>query len=109
MKYTLFLSLSCLLLGYACGHNRPRPIPYWGGKLFVGDSQRVGISRAQSNEFVAADHKDFDSYISMHKDDFRSFYQTYVLGCESWGEAKLSLRPYRKNLDAINLALSKEE
>lgn len=103
MKWTLL----ALLLVSACG--KPKPIPVWNGKLFVGDSQRLGLSRSQSGEFVAADSKEFDKYIAMSDEDFRSFYTTYVLGCESWGKnTKLSLRPYKQNLDAVSLALAKE-
>jgi hypothetical protein len=104
-----FLAIFLLLSLVACGSNGPKPIPYWGGKLFVGDSKRVGLSRAQSNEFVPADSKEFDEYIAMSASDFRSFYATYVLGCESWGDnAKLSLRPYKNNREAVTKILSKE-
>lgn len=103
MKY-----LIVLLLLVSCG--KPKPIPVWNGKLFVGDSQRRGLVRAQDNEFIASDSPEFDQQISMSKDDFRSFYTTYVLGCESWGKGtKLSLRPYKQNLDAVKkIALKKD-
>jgi hypothetical protein len=103
MKYALFL-----LILVSCG--TPKPIPVWNGKLFVGDSQRRGLVRAQDNEFIASDSPAFDEQISMSRDDFRSFYTTYVLGCESWGEkTKLSLRPYKRNLDAVKLLSSDKE
>lgn len=98
--FTLFFLVSC---------GDPKPIPVWNGKLFVGDSQRQGLSRAQSGEFISADSEQFDKYIAMSSEDFRSFYTTYVLGCQSWGQGtKLSLRPYKRNLDAVKLVFSKE-
>jgi hypothetical protein len=100
-------ALLAILLLTSCA--KPKPIPVWNGKLFVGDSQRQGLSRAQSGEFIAADSEEFDKYIAMSDEDFRSFYTTYVLGCQSWGKGtKLSLRPYKRNLDAVKLVLVKE-
>jgi hypothetical protein len=100
-----FLIVALLLV--SC--SKPKPIPIWNGKLFVGDSQRQGLSRAQSNEFISADSEEFDHFIAMSDEDFRSFYTTYVLGCQSWGKkTKLGLRPYKQNLDAVKLVLSKE-
>lgn len=97
---TLMFLVSC---------SNPKPIPVWNGKLFVGDSLKIGISRAQSGEFIPADSEAFDKYIAMSDEDFRSFYTTYVLGCQSWGkDTKLSLRPYKNNLDAAKLLLIKE-
>ena len=99
--------LILLLLLVSCG--KPVPIPVWNGKLFVGDSQREGLVRAQSNEFIAANSPEFDKQISMSDEDFRSFYTTYVLGCKEWKDGtKLSLRPYKRNLDAVKLVFSKE-
>jgi hypothetical protein len=98
--FTLFILVSC---------TNPKPIPIWNGKLFVGDSTKMGLSRAQSGEFVPADSEEFNKYIAMSDEDFRSFYTTYVLGCKSWGkDTKLSLRPYKKNLDVVKLLLIKE-
>jgi hypothetical protein len=105
-NFIIFVLL--FFLSVSCG-TKPRPIPVWNGKLFVGDSQREGLVRAQSNEFIPSSSPEFDNHISMSSEDFRSFYTTYVLGCESWGDkTKLSLRPYKQNLDAVSKIVSSE-
>ena len=61
-----------------------REIPTWDGKLYSGDSKREGISRKQSSDFIPAKSGNFDSYICLSNEDFRSFYRTYVLRCKGW-------------------------
>ena len=64
-----------------CSHGS---IPRWDGKLYAGDSKRVGVTRAQSEEFISASDPKFDGGLWMSYADFRSFYSTYVLGCKEW-------------------------
>lgn len=58
--------------------------PYWGGKLWSGDSDRGSIRRAQDNEEMDCKAPEFNGYICMSPEDMQTFYNTYVLGCKQW-------------------------
>lgn len=75
------LAISLWLVIGGCSHGE---IPKWEGKLYAGDSQKGGISRAQDAEFISAKDAQFDEFIAMSYDDFKSFYSVYVLGCKEW-------------------------
>lgn len=59
-------------------------MPRWDGKIWSGDSQRQSIRRSQENEEIKASDPKFDQYVAISYADFRSFYDTYVLGCKQW-------------------------
>lgn len=68
---------------YGCG-TVSKPIPKWDGKIWAADSSRSSIRRSQESEEIKANDPLFDSYMAMTYQDFRSFYATYILGCEKW-------------------------
>lgn len=89
MKSTLaILALASLIT--ACRTSIPR----WDGKIYAGDSANAGISRKQSNEVIRCDSPAIDEMLCMSGADFKSFYETYVLGCKTWhrGMARMSVQ-----------------
>jgi hypothetical protein len=76
---TSFAVLSLLLLG-SC---KSLP-PVWNGKLWAGSSASIAIERAQDNEAISCAAPEFDNYVCMSYEDFKAFYETYVLGCKKW-------------------------
>lgn len=77
-------------------------IPRWDGKLYAGDSANSGISRKQSGEIIRCDAPEVDTFICMSGDDFKSFYETYILGCRQWsrGMPRMSVSQAWAILDA---------
>lgn len=78
------VTLAVMLLAASVTASCRTVIPRWDGKIFAGDSANSGISRKQSNEVIRCDAPEIDTYICMSGDDFKSFYETYILGCKSW-------------------------
>jgi len=68
-------------------------IPRWDGKIYAGDSANAGVSRKQSEEIIRCDSPAIDEMLCMSGVDFKSFYETYVLGCKTWhrGMARMSV------------------
>jgi hypothetical protein len=70
MKYVgLIITLLFLL---AC----PAHMPVFGGKLFMGDSERSGIARNNPNEpaeFIPANDPTFDSYVCTRAVDLANY------------------------------------
>lgn len=75
------LLILTLLSITSCSHG---DIPKWGGKIWAGDSKKIGIARAQDAEFIAASDPAFDQYLAISYADFRSLFATYVQGCKTW-------------------------
>lgn len=87
IKYQLLLTLGAFSLG-SCTTTAPK----WDGKIYAGDSKKVGLSRdnpGQPPEFIPANSPAFDGYMAMSYADFKSFYETYVLGCNDWSQKQL--------------------
>lgn len=95
----LILYVAVLIFMQSC--TKPKPIPVWNGKLYIGNSLTRSLERAQDNDSIPSDSAKFDKMIAMSDEDFKMFYTTYVLGCRSWGKAKLTTQPYYNNIDAI--------
>jgi len=82
--------VSSLLLLAAC-----KDIPVWNGKIWIGDSTNLAITRIDETDarvYIFANDTRFDSYVAMSQEDFKSFYETYVLGCKEW-KTEIELRP----------------
>lgn len=96
------LILAVMLLVGATSSSCRTSIPRWDGKLYAGDSANSGISRKQSNEVIRCDAPEIDAYICMSGDDFKSFYDTYILGCKQWvrGMPRMSVSQAWAILDA---------
>lgn len=99
----LLLSLSSCTSG---------PIPRWDGKLWAGDSASASLVRAQdpnpaTNRIPASD-KGFDSYLAMSYADFRSFYATYILGCQTW-KSGITMMSQKQALDTFKVAVDEFE
>lgn len=77
-------------------------IPKWDGKIYAGDSANAGVSRKQSNEVIRCDSPAIDEMLCMTGADFKSFYETYVLGCQKWarGMPRMSIQQAWAILDA---------
>lgn len=69
-------------------------IPRWEGKIYAGDSATASIQRAQAGEVIKCSAPEFDQMLCMTGSDFKSFYETYVLGCQKWarGMPRMSVR-----------------
>lgn len=80
------------------------PIPRWDGKIWAGDSQRQSIRRSQANEEIKASDPEFDKYLAISYSDFRSFYDTYVLGCKEW-RPELNLMSADEALSRFQIAM----
>lgn len=74
--------------------------PTWTGELYAGDSSKSSIVRAQSNEEVSCSDSNFDNYVCMSYDDYKSFIRTFVDGCKVWDK---DVAVYRKKLDECGL------
>lgn len=75
------LSLFLLLGITSCASG---PVPKWDGKIYMGDSAKDGVTHGETNEFISARDPAFDQGVWISRSDMRSFYDTYVLGCEKW-------------------------
>lgn len=78
--------------------------PAFDGKIWAGDSATTSIQRAQDNEAISASDPKFDSYLCMSGQDFKKFYETYILGCEKW-KAGLPMMSDQEALSAARLIL----
>lgn len=59
-------------------------IPVWKGKIYAGDPRLGAIVRMQENEIISCQDVRFSGFTCMSYLDFKSFYETYVLGCKKW-------------------------
>lgn len=83
LRNTIYFLLGAL--GAVLSQGCRTSIPRWEGKIYAGDSGNAAISRAQSNEVISCASPEVDKFICMTGDDFKSFYDTYILGCRQWG------------------------
>lgn len=58
--------------------------PKWRGDIYAGDHETLSIRRAQANQRVSCIDPEFNDYICMTGESFRSFVDTYVIGCVKW-------------------------
>jgi len=77
VKQAILLSLSLFL-------NSCAAMPKWNGHLWAGSADLAGVKRAQDGAFISCNQQDFSEMVCMSYDDFSSFYQTYILGCQVW-------------------------
>lgn len=100
------LSLAFLLGIHGCTTT----VPKWDGKIWAGDSANAGITRAQETDpakrTIKASDPAFDDYMAMSYADFKSFYQTYVLGCNDWQE-KTNVMSLSQALEAVHAQAAK--
>ena len=82
------MRLLLLLFLMACACNE---VPIWNGKVYVAlnkdeDGQPIEpvIARKQSEEYIYPLDEAFHTMKCMSDEDFRSFVETYVNGCQKW-------------------------
>lgn len=77
------MPLLVLMMSCASQPRIPKP-DKWAGKVFAGDSEKGGVTRAQSGETILCTDKRWDSYLALTASDLRALLETYSLGCEKW-------------------------
>lgn len=75
--------LTALAAALAISSCNAKP-PKWHGKIWAGDSRTQTIQRGQDAEEIACFDPRFDGYMCISYADFKTFYDTFVLGCRSW-------------------------
>jgi len=81
----------------SCKHPKP---PSWNGKIYAAYSQESAIVRAQSNETIYCNSAEFDNYLCISYDDYKSFIKTFVDGCQAWDRDVVE---YKRKLKACGL------
>lgn len=85
----LFLAVFTCIFISSCVSVAPK----WYGKIWSGYSEGAAIRRTQSQELIECKDPAFTDYICMSRADFKSFYETYVLGCEKWRNGQPMMSP----------------
>lgn len=65
------------------GQNQPVYSPY----LYAGDSERGGITRAQSNEHISATDPKFDGFVCTKYESLACLKRTYIDNCKEFKKA----------------------
>lgn len=69
-----------MVLLSACSQRYPR----WDGKIYTIDPGDGSVTRPSSFERISCKAPEVSKYRCVTDLDFRSFWATYVLGCEKW-------------------------
>jgi len=70
--------------GFACSEKPVKNQPSYKPKLYAGDSDRYGITRKQSGEFISSADPRFDDYVAMRYSALACVYETYVQNCREY-------------------------
>ena len=89
MRLKILLHLKICLMAVvislnACALGGKKKIPTWNGKIYVGDSKRGSIRRAQDKEEIFAIDPKFDNVKCYTDKDHKSWVKTYIGGCKKW-------------------------
>jgi len=77
------LAIAFLFTLGSCAKPAPNQ-PTYQPKLYAGDSERGGVTRKQSQEFISARDDKFNDYVALSYDDLSCVVQTYVNNCKEY-------------------------
>lgn len=82
MKWIVYLYITAC--GFSCQTLLPKqkqqifPITAWNGKIYVGDSKRLGVSRSPKEDPVLCKDQAFDRMVCMSLEDYTALMQYFL-------------------------------
>lgn len=81
--------LICLCFGLASCKTGAKNEPDYKPVIFAGDSDRGGITRKQSGQFIRATDPKFDNYAAVSYETLSCIHKTYIANCREYKEQEV--------------------